>query len=304
MSVGPLPPKLSQNSLLGYNPAMQSALSTLAGRRDRTPILSVRSSGFNELWGWGGGTIGVRWSTLSWDGEIWKLIVVTLTTPSPLFYSAARAAKKAKLRESQAAAHHNLMIVIAHTGQPDRANGHAAFALQLYRPNDERFPHFIHDLGYLWQLQRFFSVALEVLHASLSLFESPEARYQILANIAEAAGARKDLDRFFDAWEQMSRVRHCSGEYEAAGLLSLAEGALRLRLTSQAFQLALEAVRVGRIKNIRSDERRAELLLERIRDLVEPEPEQPAPPSVIATAADLLSMLGSPVPTPPVGADQ
>lgn len=204
-----------------------------------------------------------------------------------LLARAYRTARKYNIRELGAAAQHDLFVLCVDEKRFDDAYQHASAALNLYSNHDAPFPYLVHDLAQTFALDRYGVLALPLLTAVRPLIDAPSSQVQIAGNIAGAAGLAGDLDRFYDAWEEVSRLATRPAPYVAAALISVAEGAHALHLTRQAIEAASKGYQFAQQRQEATEERRATELLEKLRLGTTPAPSRD-PPERIRELADVL----------------
>jgi tetratricopeptide (TPR) repeat protein len=163
-----------------------------------------------------------------------------------LYLRAWRTAKKGKVRKLGAAAQHNLLLLAIELRDWDATVRPAQLAYELYPADSERWPYLAHDVALAWMWQGYFNEALPVFLEALRLLTAPVERLQVLANIGRTAAALGDSTKFFEAVAYVTARTHKAGEFVAASLLNLAEGAQSLGLGLQARQLAQQALEVAR----------------------------------------------------------
>jgi len=166
---------------------------------------------------------------------------------------------------------------------------HAASALSLYSATDPPFPYLVHDLAQTFALDGYGALALPLLLAVRTIIDVPSAQIQIAGNIAGAAGLVGDLDQFYAAWDEVSRLATHPGPYVAAALITVAEGAYALRLTRQAVDAATKGYQFAKQRKEPTEERRATEILEKVRQAIPPPQPPRTKPELVNLASRLLS---------------
>jgi tetratricopeptide (TPR) repeat protein len=165
-----------------------------------------------------------------------------------LLLSAARLAKRKRLRERLAMAHHDLFVVATYAGQFSEAESHAQQAFAAYDPDHPNLLRLAFDVAHWWTQQGQFSRALQVLKVLRGRFADPECQLQVLASTARAAGALNNSSSFHDAWAQAWKLidSGVADRLRAAAALELGLGALNLDLrehAEHALNIARDAAR-------------------------------------------------------------
>lgn len=153
-----------------------------------------------------------------------------------LLRSAVRLAKRKRLRERLAMAHHDLFVVATYAGQFSEAEAHAQQAFTAYEPDHPNLLRLAFDVAHWWTQQGQFSRALQVLKALRGRFADPECQLQVLASTARAAGALSISPAFHEAWLQAWQLidSGAADRLRAAAALELGLGALNLDLREHA----------------------------------------------------------------------
>lgn len=204
------------------------------------------------------------------------------------FTKAWRAARRAKLRRSEAAARQNLLVMYDSL-TVEEGQEHAVAALRGYGPHDERIPALAHDTATLWLWHGYFDVALPLLQKVLPSIERQGERVQIVANLARAAGALDMHDLFMKCWTEVERYARKREENTAAALVNLARGARSLRMEHSVRDLANRALALATRRNEPGPAAAALQLLESRPS--ERDPVRPATPSMTALAQRFHSIL-------------
>jgi tetratricopeptide (TPR) repeat protein len=165
-----------------------------------------------------------------------KVHVGDLPGGRELLLSAARLAKRKRLRERLAMAHHDLFVVATYAGQFTDAESHAQQAFAAYAPDHPNLLRLAFDVAHWWTQQGQFSRALQVLNVLRGRFADPECQLQVLASTARAAGALNNSPAFHDAWLQAWKLidSGAADRLRAAAALELGLGALNLNLRDHA----------------------------------------------------------------------
>jgi hypothetical protein len=208
-----------------------------------------------------------------------------------LYLQAWRTAKKGKVRKLGAAAQHNLLLLAIELRDWEAAAPHAQLAYQLYPKDNERWPYLAHDVALSWMWQGYYSEALPVFLEAFRLFTAPVERLQVFSNIGRTAAALGDSTKFFDAVAYVTARTHNAGEYVAASLLNLAEGARSLGIALQARQLAHQALEVARRRGEASTAAHAESFLTTLSESQAPVVVRSAPEDVHALSIQLTLAL-------------
>lgn len=153
-----------------------------------------------------------------------------------LLLQAARVAKRRRIRERLAAAHHDLFVVATYAGQFSEAESHAQQAFAAYGPDHPNLLRLAFDVSHWWTQQGQFLRAIQVLKVLRGRFADPECRLQVVASTARAAGALNHAATFHDAWSQAWTLidRGEANRLRAAAALELGLGALNLGLSEHA----------------------------------------------------------------------
>lgn len=161
-----------------------------------------------------------------------------------LLLTAARLAKRKRLRERLAKAQHDLLAVCIYSGRFSDAELHATQAFAAYGSDHPNLANLAFDVSHLWMQRGQFGRALTVLKALKSRFEDYDRQLRVLASTARAAGAVSEEETFHDVWADAWELID-SGKADhlrAAAPLELGLGALSLGLWEQA-ELALTTAR-------------------------------------------------------------
>jgi tetratricopeptide (TPR) repeat protein len=208
-----------------------------------------------------------------------------------LYLRAFRTAKKGKVRALGAAAQHNLLLLAIELRDWAAAAPHARLAYELYPAENERWPYLAHDVALAWMWQGYYNEALPVFLAAYRLITAPVERLQVWSNIGRTAAALGDSNRFFEAVAFVTARTHNAGEFVAASLVNLAEGAQSLGLGVQARQLAQQALEVARRRGEASTAAHAENVLATTAQMDARAVVRTAPADVHALSARLTEVL-------------
>lgn len=153
-----------------------------------------------------------------------------------LLLSGVRLAKRKRLREQLAMAHHDLFVIATYAGRFSEAESHAQQAFAAYGPDHPSLLRLAFDVSHWWTQQGQFARAIQVLDVLRGRFPDSERQLHILASTARAAGALNDGASFHDAWTQAWKlIDHGVADHlRAAAALELGLGALNLGLREYA----------------------------------------------------------------------
>lgn len=165
-----------------------------------------------------------------------------------LLLAAARVAKRKRLRERLATAHHDLFVVSTYAGQFSEAESHAQQAFAAYGPDHPNLLRLAYDVSHCWMQQGQFSRAFQVLTALRGRFPDSERQLHVLASTARAAGALDDAPAFHEAWAHAWNLMEEGGveHLRAAAALELGLGALQLGLREHATSALVAAQEAAR----------------------------------------------------------
>ncbi|HEU0053217.1 MAG TPA: hypothetical protein VFQ39_08560, partial [Longimicrobium sp.] len=149
------------------------------------------------------------------------------------YEEAARRASRAGQRRA-AVVQHYIFALRVDSGQLEEAIPHAVKAFDLYPQRDDRVPALAHDLGYLLVRKRHFRLALHLLDAATTRPFRTRDLGIVFATVAHAAGGAGRLARYEAAEHLSLQLANTGGEYAAAALASLGEGARALGLWDRA----------------------------------------------------------------------
>jgi hypothetical protein len=153
-----------------------------------------------------------------------------------LLLSAARLAKRKRLRERLAKAQHDLLAVSIYTGRLEEGEVHAAQAFAAYGADHPNIIDLAFDVSHLWMQRGQFVRALAVLRALHTRVEDGDRQLRVLASTARAAGAVGDAETFHRVWTDAWKLVDGGSlnHLRAAAPLELGLGALSLGLWDYA----------------------------------------------------------------------
>lgn len=117
-----------------------------------------------------------------------------------LLLSAARLARRRRLRERHAMVLHDLLVVSIYTEAWSEGESYGERAFVLYGPDHPNIMSLTFDLAYLSIHQGQFARAIEVLNQLGSRFTCDDRKLRVYAAIARAAGVVGDAEAFHHAW--------------------------------------------------------------------------------------------------------
>ena len=161
-----------------------------------------------------------------------------------LLLSAARLAKRKRLRERQAKVQHDLFVVSTYAGKFTEAESYARQAFAWYGPDHPSLLSLAFDVSHWWIQQGQFLRAFRVLSALRNQFPDKDRQLRVLASTARSAGALSDAESFQHAWTEAWRLIDSGAldHLRAAAALELGLGALNLNLRELA-EFALASAR-------------------------------------------------------------
>jgi tetratricopeptide (TPR) repeat protein len=217
-----------------------------------------------------------------------------------LLLSAARLAKRKRLRERHAMVLHDLFVVATYTGRFEEAESYAQQAFAAYGPEHPNAVNLAFDVAHLCIQQGQTSRALQVLEPLRHRFSDLDRQVRVLASIARAAGAAGDADSFHAASAQTWSLLEggAAEDLRAAAALELGLGAWSLGLHAQAEAALITARDAARRSHEGDTLSRAESALEKLQS-----PRSASPPArfsraVHARAADLAQRIAKSSDTP------
>lgn len=159
-----------------------------------------------------------------------------LAAARELLLSAARLAKRRRLRERHAMVLHDLFVVSTYAGRFDEAETYAQQAFSAYGPDHPNLLQLSFDVAHLCTQQGQFARALQMLDELRARFPDRDGQLRVIASIARAAGAAGDADAFHRAWTESWKLIDDgpADDLHAAAALELGLGALSLHLREHA----------------------------------------------------------------------
>lgn len=169
-----------------------------------------------------------------------------LTAARELLLSAARLAKRKRLRERHAMVLHDLFVVSTYAGRFAEADAYAQQAFSAYGPDHPNLISLCFDIANLCTRQGQFARALQMLGALRARFADRDNQLRVIASIARAAGAAGDAESFQRAWRDSWTLMDAGlpADLRAAAALELGLGAVSLDLREHA-EHALTIARNG-----------------------------------------------------------
>jgi tetratricopeptide (TPR) repeat protein len=163
-----------------------------------------------------------------------------------LLASAARLAKRKRLREREAKVLHDLLAVSIYDGRLDEAETYAVKAFSAYGSAHPDVINLAFDVAHLWMQRGHFARALAVLKALYPRVADDDRQLRVIASAARAAGAVGEADTFQSAWVDAWKLIEGGtvSHLRAAAPLELGLGALSLGLWEHA-NVALVASRAA-----------------------------------------------------------
>jgi hypothetical protein len=188
----------------------------------------------------------IRWGTL-------ELQRSRLGHARRLFVRAWKAAKRFKLRGLGAFARHDLLVLGFETATFGEGLAHAEAAFQLYGPKQKhRIPYLVHDVGFLYMHNGYFSAALPIFSAVLPFVIHPSERVQVFAHLARTLGALDNERGFEEAAEYVAGEFKPTYPHAAASLLYVARGAASVGQRRRARSLAVDALALSQSRGEKS----------------------------------------------------
>lgn len=165
-----------------------------------------------------------------------------------LLLSAARLAKRKRLRERHAMVLHDLFVVSTYDGRFDEADAYAQQAFSAYGPDHPNLVSLSFDIANLCTRQGQFARALQMLGVLRARFADRDNQLRVVASIARAAGAAGDTESFQRAWTDSWTLVDTGlpDDLRAAAALELGLGAASLHLrehAEHALMIALDGAR-------------------------------------------------------------
>jgi hypothetical protein len=156
-----------------------------------------------------------------------------------------RAAKRGGVRRLMGMARQAMIPYAVAEGNREMAYRHARAAAKLYDQDDDDLPRLAIDLGALLSLYQHYAPALQLYEAALPRLLRPADRVAAIANIARAAAAVGQRDRFEECWPIFEAAMAIENEHLAPSIVEIAEGARTLGQLSRAHGLARELAKLA-----------------------------------------------------------
>lgn len=180
---------------------------------------------------------------------------------------ARKAAMRGSLHQLAAAAEHNMIALSVPYDTFDVGFAHVVAAYKLYDESEaERLALLALDAGVFLAEHGYYAPAMLLYDASLPHQARPAVLTALQANVARAAAALGERDRFQAAFDLLMREDALSGEFAPASLAELARAAHTLGLDGKAAGLASEAIKIARERGAVAAERAATKALEVVRE--------------------------------------
>jgi tetratricopeptide (TPR) repeat protein len=158
------------------------------------------------------------------------------------FARAWKAAKRGKIRDLAGAARHNLLAIALAERNFARGQAHIVAAYKLYGRRNQQLYRLANDAAGFWSAFGLYGVSLPLYEASLRFFQRADERVSVLANIAHAAAALGDRERYLESRDAALDLNRRIGQPRPDVLVELASGAFALGYGSTAKALASEAL--------------------------------------------------------------
>lgn len=183
------------------------------------------------------------------------------------YVRAWRAGLRGSFPQLIAAARHNL-IALSYPDEPFEVGlAHAAAAYKLYdNSSPERLALLALDAATLLADHSYFMHALRLYDALKEHIARPAVHVALLSNIARAAAAMGDGERFRHAYEQVTSEDAQAGEFGPAALAEVARAAHTLGYDGKAIATANAAVNLARARGAVGAERVALEVIEAVRE--------------------------------------
>lgn len=182
------------------------------------------------------------------------------------YVRAWRAAMRGSLYQLGAAARHNLIALSVPDDPFDVGLAHVIAAYKLYdNSSGERLALLALDAGVFLAEHGFYAHALRLYDALARHIARPAVHVALLANVARAAAALGDKDRFRAAYDEVTRDDAQIGEFAPAALAEVARAAHTLGLEGKAIATANEAAKLARARGAVGAERAALEVIEAVR---------------------------------------
>jgi tetratricopeptide (TPR) repeat protein len=183
------------------------------------------------------------------------------------YVRAWRAALRGSFPQLIAAARHNL-IALSYPDEPFEVGlAHAAAAYKLYDDSSpDRLALLALDAATLMADHSYFTHALRLYDALAPHIARPAVHVALLSNIARAAAAVGDRERFRSAYEQVTREDAQAGEFGPAALAEVARAAHTLGYEGKAIATANAAIHLARARGAAGAECMALNVIEAVRE--------------------------------------
>ncbi|HEY0020822.1 MAG TPA: tetratricopeptide repeat protein [Longimicrobium sp.] len=198
------------------------------------------------------------------------------------YVRAWRAAMRGSFHQLGAAARHNLIALSVPDEPFDVGLAHVIAAYKLYDDSSpERLALLALDAGVFFAEHGFYAHALRLYDALARHIARPAVQVALLANVARAAAAVGDRDRFRMAYETVKREDAQKGEFAPAALAEIARAAHTLGLDGKAIATANEALKIARSRGMAGAERAALDVIEAVREKRAGDVPREPPPRVV-----------------------
>jgi tetratricopeptide (TPR) repeat protein len=183
------------------------------------------------------------------------------------YVRAWRAAMRGGLLQLGAAARHNLIPLSVPDDPFDVGFAHVVAAYKLYDDSSaERLALLALDAGVFLAEHGFYAHALRLYDALCPHVVRASVHVALQANIARAAAALGDRERFRAAYERVSHDEAQGGEFAPAALAEIARAAHTLRLDGKAIAMANAALKLARAREAVGAERAALDVIDAVRE--------------------------------------
>lgn len=181
---------------------------------------------------------------------------------------ALRAARRRRLRPLEGDAHHELFVFALDAHRMREAYSHARAAMEAYGIHHPRLPHLAHDVGCFWAQQGRFELARPIFDQVLPCFEDEEVRVRVLANLARAAAALGERERYESHRGAAMELLPDTPAFGAEVLLLVSQGDLSMGEWDRASEAARKAVEIAGARGESHTRLTAEAILDRARTRV------------------------------------
>lgn len=210
------------------------------------------------------------------------------------YVRAWRAAMRGSFHQLGAAARHNLIALSVPDDPFDVGLAHVIAAYKLYDDSSaERLALLALDAGVFFAEHGFYAHALRLYDALARHIARPAVQVALLANVARAAAAVGDRDRFRAAYESVGREDAQKGEFAPAALAEVARAAHTLGLDGKAIATANEALKIARSRGMAGAERAALDVIEAVREKRAGDVPREPPPRVVRFVSRFVRRLQS-----------